>query len=93
MEVTATHKSIRRGSSLNDHRTLLRSVFQSARERVVIVSPFISKSALYADGVPGLVKVAILRGNTPVSINATTSLHCLRDKKLMSAKQFSPLGK
>ena len=53
---------LRRLSSLNEHRSLLREVFQTARERVLIVSPFVSKSALHADGIPARVQSAISRG-------------------------------
>jgi hypothetical protein len=53
---------LRRLSSLNEHRFLLREVFQTARERVLIVSPFVSKSALQADGIPARVQLATRRG-------------------------------
>ena len=52
----------RRLSSLNEHRYLLKEVFQTAQERVLIVSPFISKSALQADGIPARVQQATRRG-------------------------------
>jgi phosphatidylserine/phosphatidylglycerophosphate/cardiolipin synthase-like enzyme len=62
METETTHKQIRRVASLQDRRALLREVFQTAHSRVLIVSPFISKSALQADGIPARVQRAIRRG-------------------------------
>jgi hypothetical protein len=55
-------KVVRRVSSLEDHRTLLREVFQTAQKRILIVSPFVSKSALHADGIPLRVRAASRRG-------------------------------
>jgi hypothetical protein len=62
MEPSTTHKTIRRLASLREHRSLLREVFQSALERVLIVSPFVSKFALQADGIPAQVQRATRRG-------------------------------
>jgi hypothetical protein len=59
---STSQKTIRRVASLQDHRSLLKEVFQTAQERILIVSPFVSKSALHADGIPGQVQMAIRRG-------------------------------
>jgi phosphatidylserine/phosphatidylglycerophosphate/cardiolipin synthase-like enzyme len=64
----------RRLSSLKEHRSLLREVFQTARERVLIVSPFISKAALHADGIPHRVRAATERG-VKVSIYTDNKLN------------------
>ena len=64
----------RRLSTLNEHRSLLREVFQTARERVLIVSPFISKSVLQADGIPARVQQATRRG-VQVSIYTDNDLN------------------
>jgi hypothetical protein len=55
-------EAVRRVASLEDHRSLLKEVFQTAQERVLIVSPFVSKSALHADCIPAHVQSAISRG-------------------------------
>jgi len=55
-------EAVRRVASLHDHRALLKDVFRTARERVLIVSPFVSKSALQADGIPARVQLATKRG-------------------------------
>jgi len=51
-------EAVRRVSSLEEHRTLLREVFLTARNRILIVSPFVSKSAIQADGIPHRVRAA-----------------------------------
>lgn len=47
--------TITRISSLEEHRKLLRLVFETAKSRVLVVSPFISKSAINSDRVQELV--------------------------------------
>ena len=57
-----TPKAVRRIVSLDDHRALISDVFKTAKERIVIVSPFISISALKADDIPGKIRGSIRRG-------------------------------
>jgi len=54
--------TIRRLHSLEDHQAALRSAFVQAKERVVIVSPFISAGAIKADNVESLIRDAVGRG-------------------------------
>jgi sugar-specific transcriptional regulator TrmB len=48
--------------SLSGHRQLLRDVLTTAKEDVLIVSPFIAERALYADSLPSMIKAAVSRG-------------------------------
>ena len=54
--------STKRISTLAEHRALLKEVLQTAKGQVLIVSPFISGSALKADGIVKLVRKAVTRG-------------------------------
>lgn len=56
--------TISRITSLEEHRNLLRMVLETAKSRVLIVSPFISSYAISQDNVAGLVKRATGRGVT-----------------------------
>ena len=53
--------NVRRIQTLEEHRAALKHVFDTAKERVLIVSPFISSSALSADKIPSMVKNAVRR--------------------------------
>lgn len=57
MENTTT-----RITTLEEHRKLLRMVFETAQSKVLVVSPFISKSAIDHDRIPNLVNKATRRG-------------------------------
>jgi len=59
--------SVRRIHTLEEHRSVLRSVLTSAKDRVLIVSPFVSNSALTADNIPSLITSAVGR-NVQVAI-------------------------
>lgn len=61
--------AVRRISSLEEHRAILKEVLQTAKRRVLIVSPFITNSALKSDGIPGKVRSATGRG---VSVSVFT---------------------
>lgn len=65
----------RRISSLEEHRALLRSVISSAKERIIIVSPFISSKALTSDYLPSQIKTAVARG-VKVQIFTDDKLNC-----------------
>lgn len=76
MENTTT-----RITTLEEHRKLLRKVFETAQSRVLVVSPFISKSAIDHDRVPDLVSKATRRGvsvdiytDDALNLDATGSL-------------------
>lgn len=45
-----------------DHRRILREAFAKARKRLVIVSPFITLPAVWADRIPDLVRDAVHQG-------------------------------
>ena len=75
-------------SSLSDHRSLLRNVFQTARNRVIVVSPFISQSALNSDRVTDLVRSATGRG-VSVSVYTDSGLNRTGDG---SVKQSAARG-
>ena len=64
-----TSTKITRITTLADHRRLLTHVFETARERVIVVSPFISSSAIKADGVDSLIRSTTRRG---VSVSVYT---------------------
>lgn len=59
--------NVRRIQTLEEHRAVLKHVFDTAKERVLIVSPFISSSALSADKIPSMVASAVRR-NVDVSV-------------------------
>jgi len=59
--------SVRRIHTLEEHRAVLKHVFDTAKERILIVSPFISNSALSADKIPAMIKKAVRR-NVEVSV-------------------------
>jgi len=59
--------NVRRIQTLEEHRDVLKHVFDTAKERVLIVSPFISSSAISADNIPALVSSAVRR-NVQVAI-------------------------
>ena len=59
--------SVRRIHTLEEHRAVLKHVFDTAKERILIVSPFISNSALTADKIPSLITAAVGR-NVQVAI-------------------------
>ena len=68
--------SVRRISTLAEHRELIKEVLQTAKQRVLIVSPFISSSALNSDGIPGKVRSATGRG---VKVDVYTDNQLNRD--------------
>ena len=55
-------ESTKRLQTLAEHRTLLQQVLTTAQERVLIISPFISISAIDSDNISTLVRLAIARG-------------------------------
>lgn len=62
-QATSQNKTvIERITTLAEHRRLLTRVFETAQERVIVVSPFISSSAIKADGVHSLARSATRRG-------------------------------
>jgi phosphatidylserine/phosphatidylglycerophosphate/cardiolipin synthase-like enzyme len=54
--------STQRLDSLEEHQTILQKVLSTARERVLIVSPYISISAINSENISTLVKQAVARG-------------------------------
>lgn len=59
---TKTQQPSQRMVSLEDHRRLLRDVFQTAKERILIVSPAISGPKMRQDNVVGLAFKTVRRG-------------------------------
>lgn len=57
-------------SDLEGHRQTLRSAFESARERLIIVSPYLTKDAIRQDQVPTLIREACTRGVSVVVISS-----------------------
>lgn len=57
-----TRYKVKRIASLVKHRNCLKYCFDTARERLMIFSPFISIAAIHADGITGLVESARARG-------------------------------
>ncbi len=53
---------VRHIHSLEEHRALLKNAFDQAKEKIVIISPWISQKALVADQIVSLVKSTVSRG-------------------------------
>jgi hypothetical protein len=53
---------VERISKLEDHRRVLREALATSRERVLIVSPYLSRNAVAADDIPGAIAAASERG-------------------------------
>lgn len=70
---SATSSNVQRISSLDEHRSLLREVFRTAKSKIVVVSPFITSKALISDYIPSQIKTAVGRG---------VSVHVFTDHKL-----------
>jgi hypothetical protein len=49
-------------SNLEEHRQALREALEKSRERVLIVSPYLTRSAIVADDIPSVIKAAVERG-------------------------------
>lgn len=64
-------------STLEQHRAALARVFETARERVIVVSPFLTSKALSADAVPEMIRRACARGVRTIIVS-DLALH--RDK-------------
>jgi len=77
--LTATaDRAVRRLTTHEEHRAQLVECLEAARERAVIVSPFLAAAAVQADGVPDLVRAAVGRGvrvtvYTDGALNMTTT--------------------
>jgi hypothetical protein len=67
-------KALKVITTLPGHRELLRDVFTTAKEDVLIVSPFIAERALHADSIPSLINAAVSRG-VRVRVVADLRLH------------------
>ena len=72
------HANIQRLQTLEEHRDMLRHVFSTAQERILIVSPFISMSAIESDNISGLVGQAAARG-VDVQIFVDSESNCYSD--------------
>jgi hypothetical protein len=60
---TSTPQSItHRIATLDEHRQTLKDVLKTARERVIIISPSVSRYEMRQDDVAGLVQAAVRRG-------------------------------
>jgi len=53
---------VRRLATLEEHRTALRRALEEGKERILIVSPYLSINAVEADGVPAAIAAARKRG-------------------------------
>lgn len=72
-------------STLEGHQKALRQAFQAARQRLVIVSPFISIRAIEQDGIGELLRDCKVRGTkvyvyTDQTLDEDPQLHCLRER-------------
>lgn len=61
-EPLCRYSRVDRLSTLDAHVTLLRQAFQTARNRVLLVSPFISSNAILNDGLLTVIAEAVVRG-------------------------------
>ncbi|EUB84520.1 Phospholipase D-like domain containing protein [Pseudomonas sp. GM30] len=66
-------------SDLEGHRKTLRSAFQTARERLIVVSPYLTKDAIKQDDVLTLIREACARGVSVVVISSREL--CSADQK------------
>lgn len=72
-------------STLDKHRSCLGYCFREAKKRLLIFSPFISKVAIVADGIPDLITEAVNKG---VSVEVVTDQYLDRvDGRLKSTAE------
>lgn len=64
--------------TLKEHQDMLRHVFITAQERILIISPFISMSAIELDKISDLVSEAVARG-VDVQIYVDSESNCYSD--------------
>jgi hypothetical protein len=69
--------SIERLDSLEEHQTILQQVLSTARERVLIVSPYISISVIDSENIAALVTQAVARG-VRVQVFVDSQQNCYR---------------
>lgn len=65
-------------STLEEHRGFLRKVFDTAKTRILVVSPFISKTAIQSDHIPDKIRSATRRG-VVVSVYTDNNLNRVSD--------------
>lgn len=75
------HADIERISSLDSHRDSLKQAFEDAQDRLVISSPFITKSALQKDSIEEQIRNAVKRG-VKVKVFYDSQLNCVRRHEL-----------
>lgn len=61
LQAAQPERSFERLDGVAAHRALLAAVFSTARKRILIASPFLTRAAIEADNVVGLVKAATAR--------------------------------
>jgi hypothetical protein len=71
-------ETTQRLDSLKEHQEFLQQVLKTARERVLIVSPYISISAIESDNIPTLVRQAVSRG-VQVQVFVDSCRNCYTD--------------
>ncbi|MGI8467953.1 MAG: AAA domain-containing protein [Pyrinomonadaceae bacterium] len=69
-------------TTLEAHRKTLYDAFTRAKEELVIVSPYITEKAIYADNLPPLIKTATAKG-VKVTIYTDSELNCENRKPKM----------
>lgn len=84
---------------LEGHRKILRSAFEGARRRLIIVSPYLSRSALKADAIEEQIRHACQRGVNVVVISNSRLAgsrkdfgECIDDLKAAGAKYCDSQG-
>lgn len=82
MKNTDTTKRL---TTLEDHRDLLKESISTAKKRVVVVSPFISISAIESDKLVHLAKLAVTRG-VDVRFYIDYHLNCIDGEMKLSAR-------
>lgn len=86
-QTTSQNKTvIERITPLAEHRRLFTRVFETAQERVIVVSPFIAYTAIKHDNIPATVEKAIKRGIT-VNVYTDDMLNKDNNGNIKSAAQ------
>ena len=71
-------------TTLEEHQALLKRVFDTAKSRVLVVSPFISDTAIKHDNITGMVSKAVSRG-VAVELFIDDALNCIPEGSLKTS--------
>jgi phosphatidylserine/phosphatidylglycerophosphate/cardiolipin synthase-like enzyme len=86
-----TGEEMSRISTLEEHRKALRQALEESKERVLIVSPYLTKGAVTADDIPTLLKAAKERG-VRVCVVYSRDLNHWPDSAARVAEMLSKAG-